>query len=87
MVMCGFQLYVHAESRAVPRPPQELRAFTKRELGGHHRARIEFELTPRAFAHWDEAAGDWRIQPGRYEIRIGASSRDIRSGAWIELTE
>lgn len=81
------QLYVHADSQAVSRPPQELRAFAKHELGGHHRARIELELSPRDFAVWDESARDWRIEPGRYELRVGASSRDIRSQAWIELTE
>jgi beta-glucosidase len=42
---------------------------------------ITLKLPPRAFAYFDEsrALGEaWRIDPGAYEIRAAASSRDIR---------
>jgi len=80
------QLYVHRLDEGVSGPPQELRAFAKIELGNHHRGPVELELGPRAFAHWDEAAHAWRVEPGRYELRVGPSSREIRSRAEIEIT-
>ena len=36
-------------------------------------------------ACWDEVSGGWRIEPGRFEIQVGASSRDIRLRASLEL--
>ncbi len=80
------QLYVHRLDDGVSRPTQELRAFKKIELGNHHRGHVELELGPRAFSYWDVDAHAWRVEPGRYELRVGASSRDIRSTAEIEIT-
>ncbi len=81
------QCYVHRiDDDGVSRPDQELRAFAKIELGGHHRGAVELELDARAFSTWDTECHDWRVAPGRYELRVGASSRDIRSTAEIEVT-
>ena len=80
------QLYVHHENPPVERPLAELRAFAKIEIAPNRTNVVRFELTPRAFAYWDEADENWSVAPGRYEIRVGASARDIRSRAWLELT-
>jgi beta-glucosidase len=80
------QLYVHPEDPPVERPPAELRGFAKIEIAPNRTEVVRIELAPRAFAHWDEAGGEWSVAPGRYEIRVGASSRDIRSRAWLEIT-
>jgi len=31
-----------------------------------------------AFAHYDRYAHGWVVDPGQYEIQVGASSADIR---------
>jgi beta-glucosidase len=36
-------------------------------------------LPKRAFAFWDVAHHDWTIEAGAFEIRLAASSRDIRA--------
>jgi beta-glucosidase len=43
--------------------------------------RVHFTLDDRAFAFWDPASGGWRVEPGEFELLVGASSADIRARA------
>jgi beta-glucosidase len=72
------QLYVGGGPSPVPRPEQELRAFTKVTLDPGESRDAVLRLDERAFAYWDTDAADWFAPAGRYELRVGASSRDIR---------
>ena len=71
------QVYVHPPRRAPYRPSQELKAFRKVMLGAGEGRRVTLRLDRDAFAIFGTARGDWAVEPGEYEIRIGASSRDI----------
>jgi beta-glucosidase len=42
-------------------------------------ATAAFDLGPRAFAFWDPDADAWAVEPGRFDLLVGASSRDIRA--------
>ena len=79
------QLYVCDPDASVYRPEQELRGFARVELGPGASQRVELELGARAFAYWHEGLGDWDVEGGEFELRIGASSRDIRLAATITL--
>ena len=73
------QVYVHPVDAAGPyRPEQELRAFSKVALEAGEKQALVIELDREAFAFYNVEAGDWATAPGEYEIRVGASSRDIR---------
>ena len=76
------QLYV-ADTTGAPvaggRVPQVLRGFQKIALQPGEEQVVTFTLTPRDLSHYDAALHDWYAAPGRYEIRIGHSSRDIRA--------
>lgn len=72
------QLYVHHRSPSVVRPEQELKGFEKVLLAPGATATVKFPLTDRSFAYWDSSAAGWVVEAGEYELRIGASSRDIR---------
>ncbi|HZJ27029.1 MAG TPA: glycoside hydrolase family 3 C-terminal domain-containing protein [Acidimicrobiia bacterium] len=76
------QCYVHEVAAPTGLPDQELRAFEKVRLESGETRTVSFELGPRAFAHWRDG---WVIAAGTYELRIGASSRDIRARATIEV--
>lgn len=80
------QLYVHHLRSPVHRPEQELRGFAKATLGRGESRRLTFALPPRAFAWYDAAAGAWATPAGTFEIRVGASSRDIRLRAQVEIS-
>lgn len=82
------QVYLHAPAAGVPRAEQELRAFARVDLDKGEERAIEVQLPPRAFAFYDEkrpAAEAWRVEPGSYEVRAAASSRDVRLRATVSV--
>jgi beta-glucosidase len=72
------QLYVRDVQAAVFRPEKELKGFAKVELQPGEEQVITISLGPRAFAFYDTGSRDWVVEPGDFEILVGASSRDIR---------
>jgi len=72
------QLYVAAKTGGAYRPAQELKAFAKAYLAPGESKEMEFILDKRSFAVWDTGKKDWTVENGDYELRVGASSRDIR---------
>jgi len=72
------QCYVHSAAASVVRPPQELKGFARVELAPGETRRVDLTLDERAPAFWDEGEHRWRVEPGELEVRVGASSRDIR---------
>ncbi len=71
------QLYIAAEGGSVIRPEKELKGFEKTELKPGETKRVEFLLSKRSFAYWEERLSDWHVESGTYRILIGKSSRDI----------
>lgn len=61
---------------ALPRPPQALAGFCKLELAPGASGTATVMLAARAFQSYDTAAGGWVNRPGRYELRVAASSRE-----------
>lgn len=80
------QVYVHDVATTVFRPSQELKAFTKVWLEPRGSTRITIVLDRRAFAYYDVDRPGWTVEPGVFEIRVGASSRDIRQTAIVDVT-
>ena len=75
------QLYVRDVEASVRRPEKELKRFAKVVVEPGATARVHFTLDDRAFAFWDQAAADWRVEPGEFELLVGPSSADIRARA------
>lgn len=80
------QLYVHDPESSVIRPEQELKGFAKVALEPGESKTVSFTLDKRAFAYYHTELHDWHVETGEYELRIGASSRDIRLKQTIEVT-
>lgn len=79
------QLYVSCMQEGVHRAEKELKGFEKVFLNRGESKRISFTLDKRAFAYYDANSRDWQVQKGKYNIQIGASSRDIRLNQVVEL--
>jgi beta-glucosidase len=69
------QLYVGSEDPS--RPVRELKAFQRIELDAGGEGELTFKLDERAFSQWDSDAGGFVVIPGRHEIAVGRSSRDL----------
>ncbi len=72
------QIYLAGPQGSVHRPLRELRGFAKVELAPGESKQVAFHLEPRAFAHYDGTAGQWRVEGGSWRIQAASSSRDIR---------
>lgn len=78
------QLYISHRSDVMFTAEQELKGFEKVALAPGETKLVSFVLTRRDLCYYDTVAEDWRVEGGNYEIRISASSRDIRLRAAIE---
>jgi beta-glucosidase len=79
------QVYVADLESSIQRPPKELKGFTAVRLEPGEAIDVSLVLEDRDLAYWDTEARGWRIEPGRFEILIGRSSRDIKLRASLEL--
>jgi beta-glucosidase len=79
------QVYVRNIESVVDRPVKELKAFIKVALKAGETQNVQFKLNKNAFAYYNVEKKDWTIEPGKYAIQIGSSSKDIRLTEIIEL--
>lgn len=78
------QIYVKAPGSGVYRPVQELKGFHKTKLLEPGEGEdIEVKIPLERLAMF--SGGKWVVEKGVYEIRVGASSRDIRLKASLEI--
>ena len=80
------QLYVKDMTSSAIRPEKELKGFEKVQLAPGETKTVTMELNKRSFAWYNTELHDWYAASGKYEILIGASSRDIRLSETIELS-
>ncbi|WP_257446170.1 beta-glucosidase family protein [Archangium lipolyticum] len=71
------QLYIREDRPVVSRPDKELKAFTKVALEPGQEKTVSFTLKRRDFAYYDAAHHRWSVNPGRFDILVGGSSRDL----------
>jgi len=79
------QLYVHDGHAKIDRPIHELKGFQRVELKAGETKKVQFTLDKAAFSYWSPEKRDWIAEPGTFEVQVGASSRDIRVNAPVEL--
>ncbi|BAX79651.1 beta-glucosidase family protein [Labilibaculum antarcticum] len=81
------QVYVRDVESSVARPLKELKDFQKVQLAAGDKQTLYFTLTNRDFAFWDAESEDWKVEPGQFEILVGAASNNILARAQLEITE
>ena len=81
------QCYVKDIEASVYRPAHELKDYCKVLLQPGQKKIIEFRLGQDAFAFYDIGAKDWAVEPGFFEVQIGASSRDLRLKESLEFKQ
>ena len=79
------QLYVSLPGAKVFRPAQELKGFARVALKAGESKEVSIPFDDKTFRYWNVKTGKWEIEGGSYEIRIGASSADIRVKASLDV--
>lgn len=79
------QLYVSDPSAKVERPERELKGFAKVRLNPGETKHVSLSLDARAFSYWDEGAHKWKIDPGKFVLRVGDSSENTPLTADVTL--
>ncbi|MCF6332302.1 MAG: glycoside hydrolase family 3 C-terminal domain-containing protein [Draconibacterium sp.] len=73
------QLYLAAPQSEIEKPVQELKGFAKTKLlNPGESQQLSFELDKHSLASFWSGISAWVADKGDYEVRIGASSKDIR---------
>ncbi|HEY3372166.1 MAG TPA: glycoside hydrolase family 3 C-terminal domain-containing protein [Prolixibacteraceae bacterium] len=72
------QLYVKHLHSQVSRPLQELKGFQRVHLNAGEQKTVEIALPAKRLAYWDISKNDWHVERDSIEIRMGASSKEIR---------
>jgi beta-glucosidase len=82
------QLYVAAPKTEIEKPTQELKGFAKTKLlQPNESEQLTFILDAKLLASYWSGIAAWVADKGQYEVRIGASSKDIRQKASFEVPE
>lgn len=79
------QLYVSDVESTIYRPVKELKGFKKVFLKAGEEKEVSIDLEKRAFAFYNVDAHAWQVESGEFKILVGASSRDIRLTASVNI--
>ncbi len=79
------QLYVRDLLASMVRPVKELKAFGRVELLAGESVRVSFEV-PTDMLCFTGQGGRRIVEPGEFELQVGASSADIRLRTTVNLT-
>ena len=79
------QFYMQDLAPHVDRPMQELKGFQRIFLKPGESQQVTVKMNKLAFSYYDVSIHDWKAWAGKYKVRVGPSSRDIRLEGPIEL--
>ncbi len=76
------QLYVTKSGSVVERADKELKAFKKVKIAPGETVNVTLNIPVKDLAYYDVKTSKWVVEPGKYKLLAGTSSRDIeQSGA------
>ncbi|AIY00101.1 beta-glucosidase [Arthrobacter sp. PAMC 25486] len=79
------QVYTGLSDSSVARAPQELKGFAKVHLAVGASSSVVVQVRREDLAYWDTRISAWTVEGGPYTVSVGASSRDIRAEASVEV--
>lgn len=72
------QLYLSPLTASVLRPKKELKGFARVELNAGERRRVDLRFNRSALQYYDVGRKAFSVEPGDFEVMVGASVADIR---------
>jgi beta-glucosidase len=80
------QMYVGYPDSAIARPQKQLRGFKRVHLAAGETQTLTFPLTGESLTYWDTTKHNFALEAGTVDIKVGASSGDIRVSGSIMTT-
>lgn len=82
------QLYLSAPAVKLDKPAIELKGFAKTKLlqPGETQS-LTFKIDGRSLSSFDTSSSSWIAEAGKYDVKIGASSKDIKLNASFTLAK
>ena len=68
------QVYVSDSSATVARPERELKGFERLVLNPGESRHVSLPLNRRSLAYWDVGSHAWKVDPGKFVVRVGDSA-------------
>ncbi|MFA6449115.1 MAG: glycoside hydrolase family 3 C-terminal domain-containing protein [bacterium] len=79
------QLYIHNVESPVIQPAKQLRGFKRIHLKKGETTTVTLPLLVKNLAFWDDRTNKFFVEPGAFDILVGASSNDIKLKSKIEV--
>lgn len=79
------QVYVADKAAKVDRPLKELRAFQKVSLKKGESKKVEMTVPITDLRYFDLKSKSWKLDSGKFEVLVGASSKDIRMKKVVDI--
>lgn len=80
------QIYFRHVHSALPQAKLALCGFTRIHLARGQGARVTVDIPAERFRYWDTAKQQYAVEPGDYELLVGAASDDIRLRVPLKIT-
>ena len=81
------QVYVSEDHPQVPRPPQELKGFSRVEVATGQTRHVTVPLDARSFTWYDEKAAAWHADAGTFTVHVSRSSADPQLEGKVSLDQ
>ena len=79
------QIYVHDTNASIKVPVNQLKRFERITLSPGESKTLTFKIPTSEFSFYNNATNDFKIEPGKWEIQVGSSSKDIRLKKYITI--
>lgn len=79
------QLYTHQQQSFTYQPIESLRAFKRVDLQPGETTHVEFTLPIAQLAFYDDRVKAFHVEPGAFDILVGAASDDIRLRSSLQV--
>jgi beta-glucosidase len=73
------QVYFRHVNSPIPQPNEALCGFCRMTVPRGKTVPVEITIPVKTFRYWDTASRQYTVEPGRYELLVGAASDDIRA--------
>jgi beta-glucosidase len=79
------QVYVHKDNANIKVPINQLKRFQRITLAPGESKTLTFKIPALEFSFYSTETNDFKTDPGKWEIQVGSSSKDIRLNKTIML--